>query len=259
MVHCPSNADKIASEDKKHDLSTSKIMTRSIGTSTKAFIQPLKQDKDEVKYCHRFKNSLSDSSLKPQIKKKFPSQRNLNGTNKSMAVKTSANKSKKTLHSSYENIKDNNQESSKCLLKEDKETFQRKEAQTKNHKVNTFEKHHISPNTDLNMQCSTPINIKGITPLSKTTRKLLFEKKQRPFFTFGCNNNSFDIGTKKTHNVLASKPEVNPNALLANMKRRDFISKYMQSEMEFQKRCIPNHLNKVSSDIKYFFKNIFFI
>lgn len=83
------------------------------------------------------------------------------------------------------------------------------------------------------------------TPLSRTTRKMLYKEKQVPFTSFGCNNTNDIVGSKKTHNVFATTKEIYPNALNAKQRREEMIAQALKNEKLFRNSLLQDNSSKV--------------
>lgn len=259
-IHCPSlDFPQKNNELKQADTPIPKTLCAKENKATCTELPPKqpralhKTNENKPQFCHKYINTLPNSNLKPSSKIKFPSQSNLSNISKS-----SGSLKKKNSHGSCQDIS-SMIKGNHCVSPNTKlENGSGLKVQQKG--VNTAEselKREIKfkkPKKELKplLLSQSRQSLHDYAPVSRTTRKMYDGNKIVPFVTFGCNNNNIDIGTKRTHNVLASKVEVYPNALTAKQQKKDLILKYLQSEKEFQKKCFPENLKKVSFRLNFF-------
>uniref|UniRef100_A0A1B6CUD6 Uncharacterized protein n=1 Tax=Clastoptera arizonana TaxID=38151 RepID=A0A1B6CUD6_9HEMI len=90
----------------------------------------------------------------------------------------------------------------------------------------------------------TTAGLSSIRP-SRTTRKLHSEGKKTHFVPYGWNEESIEVGKKKTYNVCAPDTQVHEVAMLASKRRNASVERFITEEIKGRR-----NLSKKNTDVK---------
>lgn len=215
----------------------------------------VKLSEEFPKYCPRYKNTLTAAPLQSSLKYKYSSQPSLSSRKSNLDIKKHFPSNEEMQKVTKEPEKSNKENLHESQTKNNLE-IAKNQPKIKNlspligdKRAKILNEIQTEPTGDLSKSRKPKMFSRDIyTPISRTTRRMLHQEKKIPFVTFGCNNDNEIVGSKRTHNVLASQQEVYPSALSAKMQRQNMIMKFLKSEKEFQKNLLPDDLRKVSEN-----------